>query len=115
MHVVRGGHQQRNANRFNAITPQAAQEFAAGQTRRNSETIEEVYKRLIGFYLPAPARYETLLNLKGDDNVQQSVIDAMTAFEKENPNAGVTLPKNAGVPTKIKRSQKLICAAQQNV
>ena len=57
-------------------------------------TIEEVYKRLCGFYLSAPARYETLLNLKGDDNVQQSVIDAITAFEKENPNAGVTLPKN---------------------
>ncbi len=82
------------SNRFNAVTPQAAQEFAAGQNKRNSETIEEVYKRLCGFYLPKPARYETLLHLKGDDNVQQAVIDAMEAFEAENQSAGVTLPKN---------------------
>jgi type I restriction enzyme M protein len=82
------------SNRFNAVTPQAAQEFAAGQNKRNSETIEEVYKRLCSFYLPKSARYETLLELKGSDNVQQAVIDAMTAFENENQSAGVTLPKN---------------------
>ncbi len=87
------------SNRFNAVTPQAAQEFAAGQNQRNSETIEEVYKRLCGFYLPEQARYETLLNLKGEDNAQQAVIDAMDAFEKANkdeanPSANITLPKN---------------------
>lgn len=87
------------SNRFNAVTPQAAQEFAAGQKRRNSETMEEVYKRLCGFYLPETARYETLLNLKGEDNAQQAVIDAMDAFEKANkdeanPGANITLPKN---------------------
>jgi type I restriction enzyme M protein len=87
------------SNRFNAITPQAAHEFAATQNKRNSETIEEVYKRLCGFYLPEQARYETLLNLKGEDNAQQAVIDAMEAFEKANkddanPSANITLPKN---------------------
>jgi type I restriction enzyme M protein len=82
------------SNRFNALTVQAEQEFEANKDSRNSETIEEVYKRLCGFYLPQAARYETLLNLTDADNIQQTVIDAMDAFEKENPLAGVTLPKN---------------------
>lgn len=82
------------SNRFNSITPQANQEFEASKDNRNSETIEEVYKRLCGFYLPESSRYETLLNLKGEDNAQEAVIEAMDQFEKLNPNAGVTLPKN---------------------
>lgn len=87
------------SNRFNAVTPQAEKEFAATQNQRNSEAIEDVYKRLCGFYLPEKARYETLLNLKGEDNAQQAVIDAMDAFEtankdEANPSANITLPKN---------------------
>ncbi len=82
------------SNRFNAIKSQANQEFEASKDNRNSETIEEVYKRLCGFYLPESSRYETLLNLKGEDNAQEAVIEAMDQFEKLNPNAGVTLPKN---------------------
>lgn len=82
------------SNRFNAITPQAVQEFDANKDSRNSETIEEIYKCLCGFYLPAAARYETLLNLTDADNAQEAVINAMEAFEKENQSAGVTLPKN---------------------
>ncbi|MGH9852530.1 MAG: N-6 DNA methylase, partial [Blastocatellia bacterium] len=42
----------------------------------------------------AITRYETLLKLTDADNAQQSVIDAMQAFEDENDSAGVTLPKN---------------------
>ena len=85
--------------RFNAVTPQAAREFEAGRNRRNSETIEEVYKRLCGFYLPEESRYETLLKLTDADNAQQSVIDAMSAFEaanrdENNPSANITLPQN---------------------
>ncbi|HJR07729.1 MAG TPA: class I SAM-dependent DNA methyltransferase [Pyrinomonadaceae bacterium] len=82
------------SNRFNEITEQAKREFEEGEGSRNSETIEEVYKRLCGFYLPIEARYESLLDLTDKDNVQQAVIDAMEAFEKENENAGVKLPIN---------------------
>jgi type I restriction enzyme M protein len=80
--------------RFDSVTPKAKAEFEAGQNRRNSETIEEVYKRLCGFYLREESRYETLLNLTDADDAHQAVIDAMDAFEKENEGAGVTLPKN---------------------
>jgi type I restriction enzyme M protein len=82
------------SNRFNALTTQAKQEFEAGKDSRNSETIEEIYKRLCGFYLPKEARYETLLDLTDADNVQQAVIEAMTAFETENESLEVSLPKN---------------------
>jgi type I restriction enzyme M protein len=82
------------SNRFNEITEQAIREFEEGKDSRNSETIEEVYKRLCGFYLPAESRYESLLGLTDKDNVQQAIIDAMKAFEKENENAGVKLPIN---------------------
>lgn len=82
------------SNRFDALTAQAEQEFEAGKDSRNSETIEEIYKRLCGFYLPVEARYETLLDQTDADNVQQTVIAAMEAFEKENEGAGVVLPKN---------------------
>jgi type I restriction enzyme M protein len=80
--------------RFDAVTPKATAEFEAGQNRRNSETIEDVYKRLCGFYLREESRYETLLNLTDADNAHQAVINAMDTFEKENEGAGVTLPKN---------------------
>lgn len=82
------------SNRFNALAAQAEREFEAGKESRNSETIEEVYKRLCGFYLPAEARYETLLDLTDADNAQQAVIGAMTAFEEENQSLEVALPKN---------------------
>lgn len=82
------------SNRFNALTAHAEQEFQAGKDSRNSETIEEIYKRLCGFYLPKEARYETLLDLTDADNVQQAVIEAMTAFETENESLEVSLPKN---------------------
>jgi type I restriction enzyme M protein len=59
-----------------------------------SKPIEDVYRGLCGFYLPEAARYETLLNLTDADNIQQAVIGAMTAFENENKDAGVKLPKN---------------------
>ena len=85
--------------RFNSVTPQATLEFEAGRNRRNSETIKEVYKSLCGFYLPEKSRYGTLLKLTDADNIQQSVIDAMSAFERanrdeNNPSANITLPQN---------------------
>lgn len=82
------------SNRFNALAAQAEREFEASKDSRNSETIQEVYKRLSGFYLPEEARYERLLKLTDADNVRQAVIDAMTAFEKENESLNVSLPKN---------------------
>jgi type I restriction enzyme M protein len=82
------------SNRFNALARQAEREFEASKDSRNSETIEEVYKRLSGFYLPEEARYESLLKLTDADNVRQTVIEAMAAFEKENESLNVSLPKN---------------------
>ena len=48
------------ANRFDALTPQAEAEFDAGKDRRNAETLQEIYLRLAGFYLPEAARFGSL-------------------------------------------------------
>lgn len=82
------------SNRFNALTAEAEAEFEASRGSRLSKPIEDVYRRLCGFYLPEKSRYEMLLNLTDADNIQQAVIDAMQVFEEENPVAGVKLPKN---------------------
>jgi type I restriction enzyme M protein len=86
------------SNRFDALAPVATAEFDAGQGRRNAESLEDIYLRLCGFYLPEAARFQTLIGLSGKDNAQQSVVDAMAAFEEANPKAfgdtGIELPKN---------------------
>lgn len=82
------------SNRFDSLSTQATAEFESNKDRRNAETLEEIYFRLCGFYLPQTARYQTLLDLSGEDNAQQSVIDAMDAFEEANPEADINLPKN---------------------
>jgi type I restriction enzyme M protein len=89
------------SNRFEAITPQAEKEFATGKSKRSAEALEDVYRRLCGFWLPEASRYETLLKLKDSDNVQKSVILAMELFENANGNSedasavdAITLPKN---------------------
>jgi type I restriction enzyme M protein len=82
------------SNRFDTITPQAIAEFEAAQHSRNSESLEEVYLRLCGYYLPDAARFDSLLQLSGEENCVKAVKDAMIAFEKANPDAGIELPKN---------------------
>src|SRR6201988_5449292 len=46
------------SNRFIALTKQAEREFEQQKDSRNSETLEDVYKRLAGFYLPSESRFE---------------------------------------------------------
>lgn len=82
------------SNRYDALTPQAEREFEESKGSRNRETMQEIYKRLCGFYLPEESRYETLLALTDADNAAQVVISAMQGFERENEGAGVELPKN---------------------
>ncbi|RYC70017.1 type I restriction-modification system subunit M [Spirosoma sordidisoli] len=82
------------SNRFDAITEKAVAEFEATKDSRNAETLEEIYFRLCGYYLPEAARFSTLLDLSGDDNAIQAVKEAMSAFEQANPEAGIELPKN---------------------
>jgi type I restriction enzyme M protein len=85
-------------NRFDALTAKAIAEFDAGKDRRNAETLEDIYFRLCGFYLPEAARFQTLMGLTEKENAQQSVIDAMDAFEEANDKAfgknKIELPDN---------------------
>lgn len=82
------------SNRFDTITPQATAEYEATKDSRNAETLEEIYLRLCGYYLPEAARFNTLLSLSGEDNCIKAVKAAMEAFEQANPDAGIDLPKN---------------------
>jgi type I restriction enzyme M protein len=96
------------SNRFNALTEEAECEFEKNKDSRNSEALEEIYKRLGGFYLPAESRYERLLELTDADNIQQTVSEAMEAFEKANPLAEVTLPKNDFIKIPNKTLREII-------
>ncbi|QJD81539.1 type I restriction-modification system subunit M [Spirosoma rhododendri] len=82
------------SNRFDRLTPQALVDYEATKDSRNAETIEAVYLRLCGYYLPEAARFDTLMNLSGEDNAIKAVKKAMEAFEQANPGAGIELPKN---------------------
>ncbi len=82
------------SNRFDSLSTEAEQKYEREKESRMSKPIEDVYRGFCGFYLPEAARYETLLKLTDADNIQQAVIEAMTAFEDENKGAGVKLPKN---------------------
>lgn len=82
------------SNRFDNLTTQVKAEFEATKESRNAETVEEIYMRLCGYYLPEAARFSTLLNLSGEENCIKAVKSAMEAFEQANPNAGIELPKN---------------------
>jgi len=96
------------SNRFIALTKQAEREFEQKKDSRNSETLEDVYKRLAGFYLPSESRFETLMHLTDADNIQQSVIHAMEVFEEANPLAGVVLPKNDYIKIPNKTLREII-------
>ena len=82
------------SNRFDALTPQVLAEYETTKNSRNVETIEEIYLRLCGYYLPEAARFDTLLNLSGEENCVKAVRSAMEAFEVANPDAGIELPQN---------------------
>lgn len=82
-------------NRVTNLTPQVQAELARTAGSRLAEPEANIYTRLAGFTVPPEAHYDQrLLTLAGSDNAQQAVIDAMVAFEKANPEAGITLPKN---------------------
>lgn len=86
-------------------------EFDALKGKRNARTIEEIAIEKCGFYLPAHARYDYLLNLPESEDIPQKLKEAMQAVEKHKPELEGVLPKdeyfrfsseqNRGIPSRL--------------
>jgi type I restriction-modification system DNA methylase subunit len=81
-------------NRFNAITPQAAREFAATQNQRNSETIEEVY---LGMSVESQSFKDFINQTVGGAAQPQANAPLLTSYEIEVPSDDVLRQFNARV------------------
>ena len=75
--------------RFTLAQDKIDKEFE--NSRRNPSQTD--YKRLGVLYIPEKARYSYLLNLPEDEDIQQSVIQAMKDIEAENESLKDVLPK----------------------
>ena len=61
---------------------------------RREKPIDEIAVEKCGFYLPAHARYDYLLNLPEDSDIAKAIETAMEAIEKFKPELAGSLPKD---------------------
>lgn len=80
--------------KYKKAKPEIEKEFNAKKGKRNEEKIEDIAIRLCGFYLPAEAEYDYLLNLPEKENIAKKIKDAMIAIEKYKPELAGCLPKD---------------------
>jgi type I restriction enzyme M protein len=84
------------ANRFEAATRQIEADQASGRMPRRP-LIKDDYVKRRALYLPEEARYDWIMSLPRDEDLDQALIDAMTAIEKAfEPLEGV-LPKEYSI------------------
>jgi type I restriction enzyme M protein len=84
------------ANRFEAATRQIEADQASGRMPKRP-LIKDDYVKRRALYLPEEARYDWIMSLPKDEDLDQALIDAMTAIEKAfEPLEGV-LPKEYSI------------------
>lgn len=69
-------------------------EFSALQGTRQERPLPEIAMAKCGFYLPAFARYDYLLNLPEDRDIAKAIEAAMDAIEYYKPELSGSLPKD---------------------
>jgi type I restriction enzyme M protein len=83
-------------NRFEAATRQIEEDQASGRMPRRPLVKDDYVKRR-ALYLPEEARYDWIISLPKEEDLDQALIDAMTDIEKEfEPLKGV-LPKEYAI------------------
>lgn len=83
-------------NKYTHYEPEILKEFEADKGTRLERPIESIALEKCGFYLPAFARYDYLLNLPGDKSMATALRDAMTGIEKhQDEKFKNVLPKEA--------------------
>ncbi|SHG26155.1 type I restriction enzyme M protein [Salegentibacter echinorum] len=69
-------------NKYSQFEPQIKKEFEKGKGTRMERKMEEIALATCGFYLPEEARFDTLLNLPGDQSLAKALKAAMVGIEK---------------------------------
>jgi type I restriction enzyme M protein len=69
-------------NKYSQFEAQIQEEFEKDKGTRMERAIEEIALATCGFYLPAEARYDYLLNLPGDQSMAKALRAAMKGVEE---------------------------------
>jgi type I restriction enzyme M protein len=84
------------ANRFEAATRQIKEDQASGRMPRRPPIREDYVKRR-ALYLPEEAQYDWIMSLPEEEDLDQALIDAMTAIEKTFESLKGVLPKEFAI------------------
>ena len=81
-------------NKYSLYEDEIKSELEAQKNSRRQRTEREIAISKCGFYLPANARYNYLLNLPGDKKLDVAIKEAMEAIEENKEELKDTLPKD---------------------
>jgi type I restriction enzyme M protein len=93
--MVSGFHRNMHAdNRYRRFEKEILKEYARLKTTRREKQLSDIAIEKCGFYLPDHARYDYLLKLPGDKDIDQAIKKAMEAIEEYKPELRSVLPKD---------------------
>jgi len=81
-------------NKYSRYEKDILAEFNKLKGTRREKPIHEIALDICGFYLPKEARYDYLLNLPGDKEIDAAIKEAMMAVEKFKPELIDVLPQD---------------------
>jgi type I restriction enzyme M protein len=81
-------------NKYRQYEAEILQEYEALKGTRREKNIEDIAIEKCGFYLPDHARYNYLLNLPEEEEIDQKIKQAMIAIESYKKELENTLPKD---------------------
>lgn len=81
-------------NKYRQYEADILQEYEALKGGRREKNIEDIAIEKCGFYLPDHARYNYLLNLPEEEEIDQKIKQAMIAIESYKKELENTLPKD---------------------
>ena len=81
-------------NKYKRFEAEIQQEYEKHKGKRTEKKIEEIAIERCGFYLPAEARYDYLLNLPDQEDTAAAIKNAMALIEKYKPELEGVLPQD---------------------
>ncbi|MCB9041686.1 MAG: transposase [Lewinellaceae bacterium] len=81
-------------NKYKQVEAEIQAELEAQQNSRRQRAEHEIAIEQCGFYLPKHARYEYLLNLPEEEDIDKALKTAMGAIEQYKPELKDTLPQD---------------------
>ncbi len=81
-------------NKYSRYEAEINAEFNKRKDTRREKPISDIAIEKCGFYLPAEARYDYLLNLPEEKDIAKAIKNAMVLIEKHKPELKDTLPRD---------------------